>query len=179
MAWVVGTLWLIMLWGMAAGAEDAQWESYTNTAKAALSQGQYAEAEQQFLAALKVATDFAPDDPRLATSFSNLAMFYHTQDDYAHAESLYQRLLELLERVLGPTHPQVADVLERYAALLRTVRPVRSLFPWSAAAKMTARAERIRQPEIPETASPAGVFSDSQSLTGRWSTDEEELFGDQ
>ena len=178
MGWVVGTLWLIMLWGISAGAEDARWESYTTTAWTALSQGQLAEAEQQFLAALKVATDFAPEDPRLATSFSNLATFYHTQGDYAHAESLYRRLLELLERVLGPTHPQVADVLDRYAALLRTVYPVRSLFPWSAAAKMTARAERIRQPGGPEPASRAIVSSDSRPLS-RWPTDEEELFGSQ
>jgi tetratricopeptide (TPR) repeat protein len=177
MGWVVATLWLIMLWGMPAGAEDTRWESYTNTAKAALSQNHLAEAEQQFLAALKVATDFTPDDPRLATSFSNLAAFYHTQGDYAHAESLYRRLLDLLERVLGPTHLQVADVLEHYAALLHRVYPVRSLFPWSAAAKMTARAERIRQPESPETAASAGVFSASRSFS-RWPTDEQEVFSD-
>jgi tetratricopeptide (TPR) repeat protein len=174
---VVGTLWLIMLWGMAAGAEEARWESHTNTARTALAQGQYAEAEQQFLAALKVATDFAPDDPRLATSFSNLATFYHTQGDYAHAESLYRHLLDLLERVLGPTHPQVADVLDRYAALLRTMYPVRSLFPWSAAAKMTDRAERIRHPEIPETASSASLSSASRPLS-RWPTDDQEVFSD-
>jgi hypothetical protein len=58
------------------------------------------------------------------------------------------------------------------------VYPVRSLFPWSAAAKMTARAERIRQPEGPEPASRAIVSSDSLPLS-RWPADEEELFGGQ
>jgi hypothetical protein len=79
---------------------------------------------------------------------------------------------------LGPTHSQVADVLDRYAALLRTAHPVHSLFPWSAAAKMTARAERIRQPEVSETASRAVVSSDSRPFTGRWPTNEQEVFSD-
>ena len=68
-------------------------------------------------------------------------------------------------------------VLDRYAALLRTVYPIRSLFPWSAAAKMTDRAERIRHPEIPETASSASLSSASRPLS-RWPTDDQEVFSD-
>jgi Tfp pilus assembly protein PilF len=178
MGWVTGTLWLAMLGCLCASADEQRWESYTHTAKAALAQNQDADAEQQFLAALKVATDFAPDDPRLAESFSNLATFYQTQGKYAHAESLYRHLLGLLERVLGPAHPQVADVLERYATLLRAMHPVRSLWPWSTAAKMTARAERIRHPEAAHASASAPAAPDPLPPMGWWPVDEQVVFSD-
>jgi tetratricopeptide (TPR) repeat protein len=178
MEWVTGALWLVMLGCLAAGAEEQRWENYTHTAKAALAQNQYTEAEQQFRAALKVATDFAPDDPRLAESFANLAAFYHSQGQYAHAESLYRHLLGLLERVLGPAHPQVADVLEHYATLLRAMYPVRSLWPWSEAAKMTVRAEHIRYPEAASGSASAPAASDPLPPIGRWPVDEQVVFSD-
>ncbi len=61
-----------------------------------------------------------------------------SQGNYAEAEPLYRRSLTILERALGPEHPDVAKVFDSYAALLReTGRPKN-------AAEMEARAKAIR-----------------------------------
>ena len=46
-------------------------------------------------------------------------MLYHDQGKYAEAEPLYQRSLTIVEKALGPEHPDVATTLDNYAALLR------------------------------------------------------------
>ncbi len=55
----------------------------------------------------------------MAQSLNNLAELYRAQGRYAEAEPHYQRALAILEKVLGPEHPDVATSLENYAALLR------------------------------------------------------------
>ena len=86
-----------------------------------------------------------PDDERLASSLLHLAAVYAAQGQYTDATPLYQRALVLHEQLLGPDHPQVADVLEAQAALQRKLHPVRSLLPWSPARRMAARARHIRE----------------------------------
>ncbi len=57
---------------------------------------------------------------------------------YSQAEALIERSLAIREKVLGPEHPDVAQSLENYAALLRkTNREAES-------ARMEARAKAIR-----------------------------------
>ena len=63
---------------------------------------------------------------------------YDNQSKYAEAEPLYQRSLAIVEKALGPEHPDVAKSLEDYAGLLRATGRV------SEAAKMEARAKAIR-----------------------------------
>ena len=48
-----------------------------------------------------------------------LAALLPAQGQYAEAEPLYRRALEILEAGLGPDHPSVAMVLENLAGLLR------------------------------------------------------------
>ena len=107
-------------------------------ANEAYQQGNYAEAEKQWSAALQEAVKFGPEDPRLATSLNNLALLYNDQEKYAEAEPLYQRSLAIWEKALGPEHPSVALSLENYAALLREMGRE------DEAAKMEARAQAIR-----------------------------------
>ncbi len=45
------------------------------------------------------------EHPDTATCMNNLALLYQAKGDYYHAESLYQRALEILEKVLGAKHP--------------------------------------------------------------------------
>ena len=74
----------------------------------------------------------------MAQSLNNLASLYQDQGNYAEAEPLYQRSLAIWEKALGPEHPNVAQRLENYAALLReTGRDDR-------AADMEDRANAIR-----------------------------------
>ncbi len=55
----------------------------------------------------------------MATSLNNLAALYQAQARYALAEPLSERSLAIREKALGPEHPDVAQSLENYAALLR------------------------------------------------------------
>ena len=115
------------------------WEMSNAAGGEAYKQGRYAEAEKAWLATLKEAESFRPQDPRLATSLNNLAALYYTQGKYAEAEPLYQRSLAILEKALGPAHPNVATSLENYAVLLReTDREAEAV-------QMEARAKAIRE----------------------------------
>ncbi len=77
----------------------------------AYQQGNYPEAEKQWVAALKEAEGFGPQDPRLATSLNDLGEVYRLQGKYAEAEPLYKRSLAIKEKALGPDHPRVATSL--------------------------------------------------------------------
>ena len=74
----------------------------------------------------------------MGQSLNNLAELYRAQGRYADAEPLFKRSLAILKKALGPKHPDVATILENYAALLweagRTVDAV----------KMDARDKAIR-----------------------------------
>ncbi len=74
----------------------------------------------------------------MAQSLNNLAELYRAQGRYAEAEPHYQRALAILEKVLGPEHPDVATSLENYAALLRETERE------DQAKEMEARAKAIR-----------------------------------
>ena len=74
----------------------------------------------------------------MATSLNNLGLLYLAQGKYAEAEALYQRALAILEKSLGPEHPDVAQVLENYADLLRETGRGEE------ASSMEARAQAIR-----------------------------------
>jgi tetratricopeptide (TPR) repeat protein len=140
----VAACWLV---GSVTGvsAQAGRWEHVTAAGMQAFAQGDYAEAARQFQAALPLAEGRHPDDEHLATSLMNLAAVYDAQGQYSDAAPLYQRALVLHEHLLGPDHPQVADVLEAYAALQRKLHPVRSRLPWSPASRMMARAGHIRE----------------------------------
>ncbi len=96
---------------------DALWQSYIAAGGRAFQQGNYPEAEKQLVAALLEAEVFGPRDPRLATSFNNLALVYQAQGRYIEAEPLYKRALVMLEKTLGTEHPEVARSLNNLAAL--------------------------------------------------------------
>jgi tetratricopeptide (TPR) repeat protein len=49
-----------------------------------------------------------------------LAVLYNRQGRYAKAEALYKRALAILERALGPGHPDVATSLNNLAEPYRT-----------------------------------------------------------
>ena len=60
----------------------------------------------------------------MATNLDNRAAFYDAQGRYVEAELLHQRALAILERGLGPEHPDVAarlDILRRIRHRCQTV----------------------------------------------------------
>ncbi len=64
-------------------------------------------------------------------------MLTGAQGRYAEAEPLFQRALAINEKALGPEHPDVAQSLENYAALLRQTTRA------DEAVEMEARAKAI------------------------------------
>ena len=99
---------LILLAAAPALAQTSAWEESMASAYEAYQASRFAEAEKLFLSALATAEDFGPQDPRLATTLNNLAELQRAQGRYAKAEPLYKRSLGILEKALGPEHPDVA-----------------------------------------------------------------------
>ena len=100
-----------------AGDQGSRWKDYNDAGFKAYLQGDYAEAEKQFMDAIKEGEGFGPEDNRLAASLNNLAGLYRAQVKYAEAEPLYRRSLAIGEKVLGPDHPDVATSLNNLAEL--------------------------------------------------------------
>ena len=71
-------------------------------------------------------------------NYLDMAIIYQKQGKGAQAESQYKKALALLERVKGPDHPKVAELLLTYAGLLKTMdRPAE-------AERLQARAQAIQ-----------------------------------
>jgi len=60
-----------------------------------------------------------PQHPLVIQNISGLADLYSDEGKYAQAKLLYQRALALGEQALGPQHPDVISIQEKYARLLR------------------------------------------------------------
>ncbi len=114
-------------------------------APAALSPPQ-AEAERQISMALEAARALEPGNPLLVSALHNAAAFYHEQRRYAHAEALYRELLRIQETRTGGRHPDMALILEKYAAVLRDAERLDD------AQRLDARAKRIRAEYEPRAA---------------------------
>jgi hypothetical protein len=93
------------------------WKLLYEAGRQALQARKLQEAEQSFSAALQLAEDFAAGDPRLAATLNALARIYSLQRRYLAAAALLNRLLEVTERTLGPSHVQVAGVLTNLAEM--------------------------------------------------------------
>jgi hypothetical protein len=93
------------------------WKLLYEGGRQALQARKLQDAEQSFSAALQLAEDYAAGDPRLAATLNALARIYSLQRRYLAAAALLNRLLEVTERTLGPTHVQVAGVLTNLAEM--------------------------------------------------------------
>ena len=100
-----------------ADTSTNSWKLLYEAGRQALQDRKLQEAEQSFSAALQLAEDFAAGDPRLAATLNALARIYSLQRRYLAAAALLNRLLEVTERTLGPSHVQVAGVLTNLAEM--------------------------------------------------------------
>src|SRR5205807_7958469 len=102
-------------------ALDLIWEQHLAKARSLRARAMYKEAEQEYLAAVKEAEAFGPEDPRLARSWNNLAANYQDQGRYLEAEALYRRAIAQWERTLGPEHEDVGACLNNLAVVERAL----------------------------------------------------------
>jgi tetratricopeptide (TPR) repeat protein len=91
------------------------WDMYTKSGKSFFRLRNYAEATRMFTAALQVAEEFGPKDPRLGVTLNNLAHAHQMARRYAEAEVLYQRAIEIAAREHGNEHPDAAVCLANLA----------------------------------------------------------------
>ena len=117
--WVLaGLMFLAVAAAESAGARS--WRSYMEAGNEAYQQGNYAEAEKQWEAAVNEAEGFRRQDARLADALNTLGGLYRIQDRYAEAQPLLERALAIVEKVLEPEDSFVADVLNNLAGLYQT-----------------------------------------------------------
>src|SRR3954469_23581313 len=103
--------------GAMADTTVNSWKLLYEAGRKALQDRKLQDAEQSFSAALQLAEDFAAGDPRLAAALNALARIYSLQRRSLAAAALLNRLLEVTERTLGPSHVQVAGVLTNLAEM--------------------------------------------------------------
>ncbi len=105
--------------GSASAAGDAteEWRAHIVTSERAFRSRDFARAEAELVAAVKVAEAFGKEGNRLAVTLGRLVQVYAMQGEYAEAIGPAKRLLEARETVLGPDHINVADALNNLAGL--------------------------------------------------------------
>ena len=75
----------------------------------------------------------------MAISLNNLANLYIVQARYKDAEPLYKRSLAILERKVGPNHPNIVQILNNMAALYENMGKMKE------AAELLERAEAMKK----------------------------------
>ncbi|MBI4342714.1 MAG: tetratricopeptide repeat protein [Candidatus Omnitrophica bacterium] len=101
-------------------------------------QGRDADAEPLYLRALAINEQTSQDHRKTFADFTHLTDFYAARQRWADAKPLYKRWRDLIEDMYGPKDPEVASVLERYAACLEALGEQRK------AQDLRTRAARIR-----------------------------------
>ncbi|HET7620541.1 MAG TPA: tetratricopeptide repeat protein [Gemmatimonadaceae bacterium] len=96
---------------------ETRWETRNEAGRRLFSQGDYAAAEQEFIAAMREANALGQDDLRLASSLASLAQIKYLQKDIEQAEALFKRALSIREKHLGEKHPEVAVIVNSLARL--------------------------------------------------------------
>lgn len=79
--------------------------------------GRFAEAEQEYKAALKLLSP-GSDDTTRSVALSNVATFYWNRSRMDLAERYFQDSIKLGETAFGESHPAFVGILELYAGFL-------------------------------------------------------------
>jgi len=115
---VVHRAFLLLLLGSGlAFAGEAEWRAHMQAGEAAHERGDNHAATTSFDAALREAYAFGPQDRRLATTLSRVALNHQALGRLAEAESHYQRALAIREAIDGPDHADVASNLNSIAGV--------------------------------------------------------------
>jgi len=92
-----------------------EWLRHMRAAESAFRLRNFAKAEAELLAAIKVAETLGPTNPRLALALARLMRTYSVQGKHLEAIGPGKRLLEINEKVRGPKDLQVAMALNDLA----------------------------------------------------------------
>jgi tetratricopeptide (TPR) repeat protein len=106
-------------WYLGVRLPDNQWRLADRAGQGLMDQTRYIEAERQFAMAAEAGRLFGDHDPRRAVSLFHLAQALAAQSKNAEAIPLLEQSAAISEHTLGPDHPDVKQVREYHAALLR------------------------------------------------------------
>jgi hypothetical protein len=97
--WLLACMGWCIVWTLPA---QASWEAYQEAGEAAYSRGDYTTAQRMFLAAVREARHFGPQDPRLDISLSKLALLRIAQDAQSRASIHTRRVTRSKSHVRKP-----------------------------------------------------------------------------
>ena len=123
--WFICLIFAMLLVTGSAAKAPAQSEALEAAHQEALSyyqQARYAEAVDAWSRARALAIqEFGPNSTITGQFTGNIGMAYLSQGNYAEAELLFRRSLEINEAALGPTHPEVATGLNNLAGRVASI----------------------------------------------------------
>ena len=95
----------------------ARWEQYNEAGRRAFGQGQLADAEEYFQAAIREAEVLGSESPQLAASLNTLGQLRLQARDLVGAERHLRRSLAIREKVYGAEHHALVSSLNNLGAL--------------------------------------------------------------
>ncbi len=108
---------------------------------------QHADSERCFRESLAGWEKSVLKVPRQAKTYFKLGMLQFDQEKWKEAEATFQKSLEVYDKAIGAPHPEIADVLEQYATLLRKTGRAAQAEQTQARAK-AMRAEHARANDL-------------------------------
>jgi len=127
-----------------AGAGEAEWQAAMQQAATARQADKAADAVEPLTRAVKEAEGFPAADPRLVMTLAALADTQDKLGHFAEAEPLYARAIAVVEKVAGPDHPVVGQLLGKRADSLRKMGKTAEADQAAARAAKIAAAQAAR-----------------------------------
>jgi hypothetical protein len=130
--WLLACIGWCMIWTLPA---QASWEAYQQAGEAAFKRGDYATAQRMFLAAVREARHFGPQDPRLDISLNKLALLRVARGAHSQTDVRTQRVTSRKSHIRQPGlgrrghQRQPAHRAKRPRATLHRARPARHVAP--------------------------------------------------
>ena len=111
-------IFMFMPKGQDSSQDAKRWQDLDESGHYALVTGNLAQAESDFMQALKTAEKTGEkDNPDLNKSMMGLAEVYEKQEHYETAEGLYKQVLSRIEKTDGENSPNLAPVLLKLGTL--------------------------------------------------------------
>jgi hypothetical protein len=120
--WLLACIGWCIAWTLPA---QASWEAYQQAGEAAYNRGDYATARRMFLAAVREARYFGPQDPRLDISLNKLALLRVARDTPSRAGVHTQRATRRKSHSRKPGHVRRGHQRQAAHAGSRHARPRR------------------------------------------------------
>ena len=120
--WLLVCIGWCMVWTLPA---QASWEAYQQAGEAAYNRGDYATAQRMFLAAVREARHFGPQDPRLDISLNKLALLRVARSAHSKAGVRTQRAIRRKSHTRKPGLGRRGHQRQAARPVLRHARPGR------------------------------------------------------